>query len=155
MVLDEDLDRAGRDAEDHVGELPECGDAEDVGVEVAVAHAAKVRAGRITAKPVRSGLPTRKPEDPYSFPQTRSIRLDQNYLFDVGAYTASPSYYGTFDQRGNAYNWNDLDGRSSPLRGLRGGFFFAGAPSVQSTTFSQATPAREEADTGFRLASPD
>jgi len=91
----------------------------------------------------------------YSVPQTRYIRLDQNYLFDVGAYTASPSYYGTFDQSGNSYNWNDLDGRSSPLRGLRGGFFFAGAPSVQSTTFSQATPGREEADTGFRLASPD
>ena len=90
----------------------------------------------------------------YSLPQARYIKLDQNYLFDVGAYTASLSYYGTFDQSGNAYNWNDLDGRASPLRGLRGGFFFAGPPSIQSTTFSQATPGREEADTGFRLASP-
>ncbi len=31
-ALDEGLDRAGRDVEDHVGELPGCGDPEDVGV---------------------------------------------------------------------------------------------------------------------------
>jgi hypothetical protein len=52
VVLDEDLDRAGRDVEDHVGELPGCGDAEDVGVEVAVVHVAKARAGRTATRRV-------------------------------------------------------------------------------------------------------
>ena len=31
----------------------------------------------------------------------------QTYLTDVGAYTSSPSYYGTFDQGGNAWEWNE------------------------------------------------
>jgi len=55
VVLDEDLDRAGRDAEDHVGGLPEWGDAEDVGVEVAVAHAARLLAGRTATRTVGVG----------------------------------------------------------------------------------------------------
>ena len=52
VVLDEGLDRAGRDVEDRVGELPRCGDAEDVGVEVAVVHVAKARAGRTATRGV-------------------------------------------------------------------------------------------------------
>lgn len=90
----------------------------------------------------------------YAVPQARYIDLGQNYLLDVGAYSASTSYYGTFDQSGAVYDWNDLDGRSSTSRGLRGGFFFAGAASIQSVTFGQVSPLREGADAGFRLASP-
>jgi hypothetical protein len=45
----------------------------------------------------------------------------QNYLTDVGAFTNSASYYGTFDQSGNLYQWNDLDGASGSTRGYRGG----------------------------------
>lgn len=90
----------------------------------------------------------------YSVTGERYIDLGQNYLFDTGAYSASASYYGTFDQSGAVYNWNDLDGTASPLRGLRGGFFFAGAASIQSVTFAQVSPKREGADTGFRLAGP-
>jgi len=90
----------------------------------------------------------------YSVPHARYIDLAQNYLLDVGVYTASTSHYGTFDQSGAVYNWNDLNGRTSPARGLRGGFFFAGTASIQSVTFAQVSPAREGADAGFRLASP-
>jgi sulfatase modifying factor 1 len=90
----------------------------------------------------------------YCVPQARYIDLGQNYLLDVGVYTASPSYYGTYDQSGAVYNWNDLDGRASTSRGLRGGFFFAGSVSIQSVTFGQVSPLREGADAGFRLASP-
>ena len=54
-VLDEDLDPAGRDVEDHAGKLPGCGDAEYVGVEVAVVHAAKARAGRTATRGVGVG----------------------------------------------------------------------------------------------------
>ena len=35
---------------------------------------------------------------------------NQNYLTDVGAFTGSESFYGTFDQSGNVFQWNDLDG---------------------------------------------
>jgi hypothetical protein len=54
-ALDEGLDRAGRDVEDHVGELPWCGDPEDVGVEVAIVHVAKARAGRTATRDVGVG----------------------------------------------------------------------------------------------------
>jgi hypothetical protein len=63
-LLDEDLDRAGRDVEDHVRDLPGWGDAEDLGVELAVAHGAKVRATGAAPRAERLGLPTRFPEDP-------------------------------------------------------------------------------------------
>ena len=64
-LLDEDLDRAGRDVEDHVRDLPGWGDAEDLGVELAVAHGAKVRATGAAPRAERLGLPTRFPEDPF------------------------------------------------------------------------------------------
>ena len=57
----------------------------------------------------------------YSVPQSRYIDPTQNYLTDVGAFTGSASFYGTFDQSGNVTQWNDLDGLPGPLRGLRGG----------------------------------
>jgi sulfatase modifying factor 1 len=46
---------------------------------------------------------------------------DQNYLTDVGAFTSSGSYYGTSDQNGNVWEWNDLGGQASTLKGFRGG----------------------------------
>jgi sulfatase modifying factor 1 len=45
----------------------------------------------------------------------------QNYLADVGAYSGSEGPYGTFDQAGSLYEWNDLDGDSDSSRGSRGG----------------------------------
>lgn len=90
----------------------------------------------------------------YSVTQERYIDPGQNYLFDTGAYTGSASYYGTYDQSGGVYNWNDLDGSASTSRGIRGGFYFAGTASIQSVTFAHVSPAREGADTGFRLAGP-
>lgn len=90
----------------------------------------------------------------YCVTQSRYLDLQQNYLFDVGAYTGSPSFYGTYDQNGAIYQWNDLDGTAGPSRGLRGGYFFAGPPSIQSLTFTQVSPRREANDAGIRLAGP-
>lgn len=79
----------------------------------------------------------------------------QNYLTDVGAFSGSRSFYGTFDQSGNLYQWNDLDGAavSASLRGLR-----AGASGINLTAFdlsysNRLTYAPEsEGKFGFRLA---
>lgn len=57
----------------------------------------------------------------FSVTQSPTYDANQNYLTDVGAFTASASYYGTFDQSGNVFQWNDLDGRPGTSRGLRGG----------------------------------
>ena len=62
---------------------------------------------------------------------------------DVGAYTGSASYYGTFDQNGNVWDWNE----SGDLRG--------GAvedPNVEWLSSSQVfNPSAPYYDTGFRV----
>jgi formylglycine-generating enzyme required for sulfatase activity len=44
----------------------------------------------------------------------------QNYLTDVGAYSSSPTYYGTFDQGGNVGEWIET-AVAVGGRGIRGG----------------------------------
>ncbi len=78
----------------------------------------------------------------------------QNYLTDVGAFTGSPSFYGTYDQNGNVDQWNDLDGLPSLYRGLRGGFYFAGSTPMSSTLFAKSVATNSYNGGGFRLASP-
>jgi formylglycine-generating enzyme required for sulfatase activity len=78
-----------------------------------------------------------------------------NYLTDVGFFANSRSHYGTYDQSGLVYQWNDLDSNSSLERGLRGGYWFSAGQSSISSTFNMATPNRESSDAGFRLAAPD
>jgi len=79
----------------------------------------------------------------------------QNYLTDVGVFTSSGSYYGTFDQSGGLYEWNDFTGVAGPTRGLRGGSWFnAGAVGVSSSERLAYDPASEHEFIGFRLASP-
>ena len=79
----------------------------------------------------------------------------QNYLTDVGAFNGSPSYYGTFDQNGDVYQWNDLDGSATPYRGLAGGYWFAGANAMQSLIYSTNSLTGTDNGTGFRLAAQD
>ncbi|MEI8370888.1 MAG: hypothetical protein WCJ31_20875, partial [Planctomycetia bacterium] len=79
----------------------------------------------------------------------------QNYLTDVGAFSGSGSFYGTFDQSGNVYQWNDLDGTLGSSRGLRGGYWGdGGAFDVSSSSSFSTDPSGEGGDIGFRLASP-
>lgn len=89
----------------------------------------------------------------FSVTQNATLYATQNYLTDVGAYTGSPSYYGTFDQNGGLYQWNDLDGKPFPYRGVRGSFWFAGAQAAQSINFAAVTPEHAGNDIGFRLSS--
>ena len=92
----------------------------------------------------------------YSVTQSSSFSSSQNYLTDVGAFSGSESFYGTFDQSGNVYQWNDLDGlaASGSSRGLRGGYWDIDAFDLSSSDSNSAAPSDESNNIGFRLASP-
>jgi sulfatase modifying factor 1 len=91
----------------------------------------------------------------WSVTQSPNYVGNQNYLTDVGAFTDSASYYGTFDQSGNLYQWNDLDGTAGSSRGQRGGSWSQTDASYLSSSvrFTYAT-SNGSYDFGFRLASP-
>ena len=55
----------------------------------------------------------------YAVTQSSIFSPGQNYLTDVGAFTGSESFYGTFDQTGNVFQWNDMDGSADSGRGMR------------------------------------
>jgi sulfatase modifying factor 1 len=90
----------------------------------------------------------------YSVTQAESFASNQNYLTDVGAFTNSASYYGTFDQNGSLSQWNDLDGLPGSNRGLRGGYFAAYADDLSSSTRYLNPTSSKTNGYGFRLASP-
>ena len=74
---------------------------------------------------------------------------------DVGAFTGSGSFYGTFDQSGNVWQWNDLNGAAGSSRGLRGGRWYDDSNFVSSSNRYDVDPSFENnGDVGFRLASP-
>ena len=82
-------------------------------------------------------------------------RPSQNYLTDVGAFSGSGSFYGTFDQSGNVFQWNDLDGTPGSYRGLRGSGWYGDLSYRLSSSSRNEYFAELEFDTvGFRLASP-
>jgi sulfatase modifying factor 1 len=77
----------------------------------------------------------------------------QNYLTDVGAYTSAKSPYGTFDQGGNVFEWNEalINGT---FRGQRGGSWGDTSKYLSSTDRSDFTnPTFYGSDVGFRVAS--
>ena len=73
---------------------------------------------------------------------------------DIGSYNADPSFYGTFDQGGNVWEWNDLDALFGSSRGLRGGSWFGIGDYDLSSSRRYTTNPSDDADTlGFRVAS--
>jgi len=90
----------------------------------------------------------------YSVTQSGGYDSNQNYLTDVGAFSGSGSFYGTFDQSGNVFQWNDLDGTSGSSRGLRGGDWPSSASNLSSSNRLTNDPSGEFDIIGFRLASP-
>ena len=91
----------------------------------------------------------------YSVTQSSIYSITQNYLTDVGAFSGSGSFYGTFDQGGDVYQWNDLDGIPGYSRGLRGGSWNSFySVSLSSSNYGWVDPRTETSYWGFRLASP-
>jgi formylglycine-generating enzyme required for sulfatase activity/Leucine-rich repeat (LRR) protein len=65
-----------------------------------------------------------------------------------------PSYYGTYDQSGNNYEWNDMDGSYGASRAVRGGYWKNITPGRLSSDFRFIfDAAREVRLIGFRVAS--
>lgn len=75
-----------------------------------------------------------------------------NYLTAVGAFINSGTYYGTFDQGGNVWEWTDYDGRTSPVRGLMGGHWFSGVQTLSNEIDAIDIITNKYSDRGFRLA---
>jgi formylglycine-generating enzyme required for sulfatase activity len=93
----------------------------------------------------------------YALTQSTSRISTQNYLTDVGAYSNSPSYYGTFDQGGDVGQFNDLDPDvASMSRGYRGGAWFGDVTNLDAllrfTTPADLSHVFETNTLGFRVA---
>ncbi len=74
----------------------------------------------------------------------------------AGAYTASVSAYGTYDQAGLLWEWNDAiypDFEGTPItRGMRGGSWSLGLINASKFGPRDYEPTYSDDDTGFRLA---
>jgi formylglycine-generating enzyme required for sulfatase activity len=75
-----------------------------------------------------------------------------NVLATVGAYGLSDSPYGTYDQGGNVWEWNE-EIVSGSSRGVRGGSWNDNASDLAASDPSSNDPSSEYAGVGFRVAS--
>jgi|APTNR8051073442_1049403.scaffolds.fasta_scaffold20866_2 sulfatase modifying factor 1 len=91
----------------------------------------------------------------YSVTQVVGYNASQNYLTAAVSFPGSASFYGTFDQGGNVFEWNDAVITAS-YRGLRGGSWSgdSGGDYLQSSSRFQNNPDSERNTIGFRVASP-
>lgn len=92
----------------------------------------------------------------FSTTQTGGAIQSTNYLTDMGAYSSSPSFYGTFDQGGSVWEWNDgvFDETSGFQRGIRGGSWWGGEPRLHSSKRGHKPMTEEGNVIGFRIAGP-
>ncbi len=93
---------------------------------------------------------------PAATPNTANCGNAVGDLTDVGSYTGSASPYGTFDQGGNVYEWNEaiIVSNSNTYRGLRGGSFSVldDAFSLESSSRGFTDPTLDRERFGFRVA---
>src|SRR5262249_4890984 len=78
----------------------------------------------------------------------------QNYLTEVGGYTASASPYGTFDQGGDVFQWNEAL-ISESFRVVRGGSwdnFSDLSNDLSASNWVTAYPTDVDWKIGFRIA---
>ena len=85
----------------------------------------------------------------YAVSGSRERPPSGNVLTPVGAYTLAGSYYGTFDQGGNVWEWNDAIIGSSQR--LRGGSWGTSDYFLRSYESNERGPIAESSDAGFRI----
>ena len=77
-------------------------------------------------------------------------------ITSVGAYSNSHSYYGTYDQGGLLWQWNDATYRDhngvALNRGMRGGSWSLGLINISKYGQRDYPPSYQDDDSGFRLA---
>lgn len=87
----------------------------------------------------------------YSLTQSSTFSPLQSYLTPVGSFTGSPSYYGTYDQGGDVFQWNDVIVNTS--RGVRGGSWVYDSYNwLQSAGRNYTSPLSSNFNIGFRVA---
>jgi sulfatase modifying factor 1 len=109
----------------------------------------------VGALPNQANYFTDQGSNVYSLTQSATYDPSLNYLTPVGAYTSSASHYGTFDQGGLLWEWNDaVIGTGACIRGLRGNSWsvWPEAVNLQSTTRGYSYPTYETDYIGFRVA---
>lgn len=90
-------------------------------------------------------------DPPPGLPNTANYDHVTGRFTDVGAFVNSPSPFGTFDQGGNAEEWNeDWSSKINFYRYARGGQF--SNAHILKTRFSHARPDGGGAARGFRVA---
>jgi hypothetical protein len=87
----------------------------------------------------------------YAVTQSSVEAPAQNYLTAVGAFTRSASHYGTYDQGGDVYQWNEAVEGSA--RGVRGGQWGFAADRLQSSNRESRVAVNGNNGVGFRVAS--
>ncbi len=76
-----------------------------------------------------------------------------NYLTPVGSFSFSPGPYGSFDQGGDLWQWNETMVIAGSTRGLRGGSFLDVSGSMYSyNRLGGGYPTTEYETVGFRVA---
>jgi formylglycine-generating enzyme required for sulfatase activity len=88
----------------------------------------------------------------YALTGSSSRDYQFNYLSDVGAYTSASSPFGTFDQGGNVYEWNETVTTTPSYRGLRGGSWDDQESYLFAANHLEQNPANEFNEWGFRIA---
>jgi formylglycine-generating enzyme len=109
------------------------------------------------------GYPTsssRQPGNNLTDPLGNNVNYDSGFgplPIDGGKYTTvagqfrnSGSPYGTFDQGGNVFEWNEFV-LGDTYRRLRGGAFDYDAVFLQASNSGMGTPTHESSDIGFRV----
>lgn len=72
------------------------------------------------------------------------------YRTQVGEWENSDSPYGTFDQGGNVWEWNEAIVHGS-FRGVRGGSFYYSSNNLRASSRDNDYPTSEFHDLGFRV----
>jgi sulfatase modifying factor 1 len=89
---------------------------------------------------------------PGSAPNTANCDQAMGALTDVGAYTGSASPYGTFDQGGNVWEWNEQVPSGFAARSFRGGSWGDSASFLAASSPNYDSPEDENGVLGFRVA---